>query len=104
MLLRAVRPREPRLELPEQHVVHQGRLAGPRHTRHRGEGAQWNARVDVPEVVQAGAFHPQPPPPRTARRRPPHTPFSPQGPSRCPPPPPHPCPRPPGDHLAPPPP
>src|SRR2546429_3913258 len=46
------RPREPRLELPEQHVVHQGRLAGPRHTRHRGEGAQWNARVDVPEVVQ----------------------------------------------------
>src|SRR5256885_12934232 len=69
MLLRAVRPREPRLELPEQHVVHQGRLAGPRHTRHRGEGAQWNARVDVPEVVQAGAFHLEPAPRRTARDR-----------------------------------
>src|SRR2546427_12709895 len=69
MLLRAVRPREPRLELPEQHVVHQGRLAGPRHTRHRGEGAQWNARVDVPEVVQAGAFHLEPAPRRAGRRR-----------------------------------
>src|SRR2546429_8990442 len=76
------RPREPRLELPEQHVVHQGRLAGPRHTRHRGEGAQWNARVDVPEVVQAGAFHLEPAPRRAARRRHPHTPPSPPGLSR----------------------
>src|SRR2546430_11582450 len=77
MLLRAVRPREPRLELPEQHVVHQGRLAGPRHTRHRGEGAQWNARVDVPEVVQAGALHLAPAAPPTARPLPPHSPLPP---------------------------
>jgi hypothetical protein len=42
-----------------EHVVHQRRLAGAGHARHRGEGPEREAHVERLQVVERGALHVQ---------------------------------------------
>src|SRR2546421_10399251 len=60
---------QPRLELPEQHVVHQRGFARARYARHGSEGAQGDARVDTGEVVEPCAVHIEPADRGTSRGR-----------------------------------
>ena len=46
---------KPSFQLPVQHVVHQGALAGAGDSGHRGEGPERNVHVNALQVVEGGA-------------------------------------------------